>query len=102
MLRRSLVFSCFFCLLISAAPAHTITPYQRPSAATGAMLDQARSPHPRVSPDGRWLLLVESPPMPTIAELAKPMLRLGGTRISPRTNSLFSPSPAVKLTLLDL
>jgi dipeptidyl aminopeptidase/acylaminoacyl peptidase len=44
---------------------------------------------------------MEQPAMPTIAELSQPMLRLGGTRINPRTSSVFNPQGFTRLTLID-
>ena len=102
MFKRLLPLFLVLCIAAGGAGAQTATPYQRPSEDIVAMLDAARLPQPHVSPDARWLLLAEQPPMPTIAELAQPMLRLGGTRISPRSNSLFNPSSVVKLSLVDV
>src|SRR5439155_1480636 len=43
-------------------------------------------------PDRAWILLVEQRSMPTVAELARPWLRLAGSRINPRTNGPRQPS----------
>ena len=42
-----------------------------------------------LSPDGKQMLLIESAPMPEIADLARPMLRLAGLRIDPQSHSKF-------------
>ena len=90
-------------LIISAtAFAQTATQYRQPSPEIVKMLEAPPFPASQISPDGRWMLLSERPAMPSIADLAQPMLRLAGTRISPRTNSSFPYQNINKLTLLDL
>ncbi|HKC41572.1 MAG TPA: prolyl oligopeptidase family serine peptidase, partial [Gemmatimonadales bacterium] len=56
-------------------------------------------PAASVSPDRQWLLLLEQRSMPTIAELAQPMLRLAGNRINPRTTGPQLPGPITALVL---
>lgn len=65
--------------------------YQRAPEAIAAVIDAKPSPMVRLSPDGRWMLLVERVAMPPVADLAQPMLRLGGARINPATNAPFGP-----------
>jgi dipeptidyl aminopeptidase/acylaminoacyl peptidase len=91
-----------FCILIATAAAQSATQYKQPSAEIVKMLEAPPFPASEVSPDGRWMLLSERPAMPSIADLAQPMLRLAGTRISPRTNSQFAGQNINKLTLVDL
>src|SRR5215216_7532682 len=81
--------------------AQTDVAYRQPSKDIVAMLDATRFPQSQVSPDGRWLLLMEQPAMPAIAELSRPMLRLAGTRISPRTNGASNHQGFTRLTLVD-
>ncbi|MGH7672770.1 MAG: TolB family protein, partial [Gemmatimonadales bacterium] len=52
-----------------------------------------------MSPDRAWLLLLEQRSMPSIAELAQPMLRLTGSRINPRTTGPQLPGPITGLVL---
>jgi dipeptidyl aminopeptidase/acylaminoacyl peptidase len=52
-----------------------------------------------VSPDGKWLLLLERAGLPSIAEVAAPELRLAGARIDPVVNG---PSRVNYLTGLKL
>ena len=52
-----------------------------------------------MSPDRQWLLLLEQRSMPTIAELAQPMLRLAGNRINPRTTGPQLPGAITGLVL---
>lgn len=62
------------------------TPYRTPPQVIVDILDAPPLPVASVSPDRQWLVLLEQRSMPTIAELAQPMLRLAGARINPVTN----------------
>jgi dipeptidyl aminopeptidase/acylaminoacyl peptidase len=62
------------------------TPYQQPPAPIAQMLDAAPVPAVEPSPDGRWLLILDRPALPSIEEVAAPVLRLAGDRINPRTS----------------
>jgi dipeptidyl aminopeptidase/acylaminoacyl peptidase len=57
--------------------------YHLPPPAIVAVLDAAPTPDVDVSPDGRWMLVIERPSMPSIAELARPWIGLAGERIDP-------------------
>ncbi|MEO8678161.1 MAG: hypothetical protein ABI665_03890, partial [Vicinamibacterales bacterium] len=50
------------------------------------ILDAPPPPTAELSPSRDTMVLLERASMPTIAELAQPMLRLAGVRINPRTN----------------
>jgi dipeptidyl aminopeptidase/acylaminoacyl peptidase len=102
MRKRLLFIFVTLCMINATALAQTAAQYKQPSPEIVKMLEASPFPTSQVSPDGRWMLLRESPAMPSIADLAQPMLRLAGTRISPRTNSSFSPQNINKLTLVDL
>jgi dipeptidyl aminopeptidase/acylaminoacyl peptidase len=102
MRNRVVLFIAILCIANLAANAQTATKYQQPSADIVAMLDAGPFPQSNLSSDGRWLLLMERPAMPAIADLAQPMYRLGGARISPRTNSAFMTQGMTRLTLKDL
>ena len=60
--------------------------YQQPPAPIADILDARPTPAASVSPDQKTLALFQRSNLPTIAELAEPMLRLGGYRINPRNN----------------
>ncbi|MCY2960931.1 MAG: prolyl oligopeptidase family serine peptidase [Planctomycetota bacterium] len=79
--------SCHALALLSLsalAPAATAQEgYRLPPPEIVAVLDAAPTPDVDVSPDGRWLLFVERPAMPSIAEVARPWLGLAGARIDP-------------------
>ena len=76
--------------LLLAAPALAQTPggsvYQQPPAPIADILDARPTPSASVSPDQTTLALYQRSNLPTISELAEPMLRLGGYRINPRNN----------------
>src|SRR5213593_3699580 len=71
--------------LLSTTALSAQTPYRTPPQVIVDILDAPLLPVANVSPDRQWLLLLEQRSMPTIAELAQPMLRLAGSRINPRT-----------------
>ena len=76
-------------LMLMAAPAfaQTAAPtYQQPPAPIADILDAAPTPSASVSPDRSTLVLFQRSNLPSIAELAEPMVRLGGYRINPRNN----------------
>src|SRR6266516_1212563 len=89
-----------FCLaLLSATRLAAQTPYRTPPQVIVDILDAPPLPSASMSPDRQWLLLLEQRSMPTIAELAQPMLRLAGNRISPRTTGPQLPGPITGLVL---
>lgn len=98
---RLVLFLTLFCIS-AAVQAQTAAEYKRPSADIVSMLEASPFPQSSVSPDGRWMMLIERAGMPSIADMAQPMYRLAGTRINPRTNSQFQPLGANKLILVDL
>jgi dipeptidyl aminopeptidase/acylaminoacyl peptidase len=71
-------------VLPAALPAQQA--YKTPPQAIVDILDAPPLPAASLSPDRRWLLLMEQPSMPSIADLSRPMLRLAGVRIDPGTN----------------
>jgi dipeptidyl aminopeptidase/acylaminoacyl peptidase len=81
----------FAALLIVAtailAIAQTNAPrYQLPPRHVVDAFDAAPLPQAILSPSKKTLALLYRRPYPTIAELSRPMLRLAGARINPRTN----------------
>ncbi len=74
-------FASFVIFTLASASAQD--GYRTPPPEMVAVLDAAPTPDVEVSPDGRWLLLVERPSMPSIAEVARPWIGLAGSRIDP-------------------
>lgn len=60
--------------------------YKLPPKEVIDILDAPPTPQASVNPQGRLLLLSEFDPMPSMAELSRPILRLAGMRIVPQTN----------------
>jgi Dipeptidyl aminopeptidases/acylaminoacyl-peptidases len=73
-------------VLSSPVLAQEATPYQQPPAPIAEILDSQPTPTASLSPDRATLALFDRSNLPPIAELAEPMLRLGGYRINPRNN----------------
>ncbi len=92
------VFAVSLACLLSARLAAQ-QPYKLPPQVIVDILDTPPLPAASVSPDRQWLLLLEQRSMPTIAELAQPMLRLAGNRINPRTTGPQLPGPITGLVL---
>ena len=61
--------------------------YQVPSQAIVDMIDAPQVPQTLLSPNRDWLLLLERPALPPVAELAQPEIRIAGMRINPRNNN---------------
>ena len=76
---------------VAALGAPCLTPlgaqsgYRQPPEPIRSILDAPPTPLMVPSPDRRWLLQLERPSLPSIAELSAPELGLAGQRIDPRT-----------------
>jgi dipeptidyl aminopeptidase/acylaminoacyl peptidase len=69
----------FFILPVNAQDAG----YQKPPKQIQDLVEAPLTPAVRLSPDGKYLLLLAQQGYPSIAELAQPELRLAGLRINP-------------------
>jgi len=87
------------CLALLSGTLSAQTPYKTPPQVIVDILDAPPLPMASVSPDRQWLWLLEQRSMPTIAELAAPMLRLAGNRINPRTTGPQLPGGITGLVL---
>jgi dipeptidyl aminopeptidase/acylaminoacyl peptidase len=87
------------CLAVLGSTLSAQTPYKTPPQVIVDILDAPPLPVASISPDRQWLLLLEQRSMPTIAELAAPMLRLAGNRINPRTTGPQLPGGITGLVL---
>ena len=76
--------------------------YKLPPTEVVELLDAAPAPSMRLSPDRRWAVLVEGKAMPSLAEVARPMLRLAGMRIDPAASERYRTGYDVGLVLRDL
>lgn len=73
-------------VLRAQTPSPNATGYLLPPRAIVDILDAAPPPAAELGPARDVVALLERASMPSIAELAQPMLRLAGVRINPRTN----------------
>ena len=71
--------------------AEEATGYRKPPPEVQQVLDAPPTPLVSLSPDRRWMMLVQPASYPGIADLAAPMLRLAGLRINPQTNGPHRP-----------
>ena len=80
-----------FVLIVAAAILAIFTsgqaPYKLPPKEVIAILDAPPFPRAVLSPQGDLMLLAEYLAMPRISDLAQPLLRIAGLRITPRTDS---------------
>lgn len=88
----------------SAAPvvAQPAGGYREPVAELKAIVDAPRAPQVALSPRRDLLALQQVPPLPSIALVAQPELRLAGLRINPRTYAPSRFSFASDLWLMDV
>ncbi len=87
-------------ILADAADAQTA--YRKPPKAVADILDAPPTPAVSLSPDRQSLALVTSSRYPAIADLAEPMLRLAGLRISPKTNGPARPPRVTAIALMPV
>jgi dipeptidyl aminopeptidase/acylaminoacyl peptidase len=59
--------------------------YKLPPPEIVKMLDAPATPSVQISPDAQWMLLVERPAMPSIADVARPWIGLAGVRVDPKS-----------------
>lgn len=63
--------------------------YMEPPGEIKALVDAVPTPAVSISPDGKRMLLLQSPGYPSLAEVSEPELRVAGYRVNPKT---FGPS----------
>ncbi|MDE0032071.1 MAG: prolyl oligopeptidase family serine peptidase [Deltaproteobacteria bacterium] len=89
-------------LLPLPSPLAAQDAYRIPPADIVDILEAAPFPQAVVSPSGDWMILAHSESMPGIEDLAAPMLRLAGRRISPVTNGMHAAPPFFRFSVVDL
>jgi dipeptidyl aminopeptidase/acylaminoacyl peptidase len=91
------------CGFFNPASAQANLSYQEPPRAIEALVDVRPTPLAQVSPvdpsGKKWLVIDYRSGLPTVADLARPELRLAGLRFNPRTNG---PSRGGYFTALGL
>jgi dipeptidyl aminopeptidase/acylaminoacyl peptidase len=88
------------CSLGPLAVAAEDLAYQEPPREIVDIVDARRTPAALPSPGGDWLLLLERPPHPSIAQLAERELRLAGLRIRPANDGPSRTMPFLGMELL--
>lgn len=88
--------------LFIAAQVFAQQPYKLPPKEVVDILDAPPTPSVLDSPAGDMLALVEYEPMPSIADLSQPILRIAGVRIAPAINSRQVLSFGTSLSLKDV
>ncbi len=76
--------------------------YRLPPVALQDIVDAARAPALSLSPRRDIVAVVQTPPLPGIAEVAQPELKLAGLRINPRTCASSRFSFGADLALLEV
>lgn len=71
----------------AAAERAPATGWKVPPPEIVALLDAPPTPGVDFSPDARWMLLIERPAMPSLAEVNRPWIGLAGRRIDPQLNA---------------
>lgn len=88
--------------IVAQAPTTTKSTYLTPPKAIAEVMDAAPLPAVSVSPTHDRLVLSERRSMPGIAEVAAPMLRIGGMRINPKTNGMHNPGGTTGIVFKSL
>lgn len=106
-IRFSRALAVLLLALAPAAPGRAATSdagvYHLPPQVLVDIVDAPPTPPPtRLDPRREWVLLLEQPNLPPVADLAERELRLGGLRIRPRTSGPSRTSFASGLKLLRL
>ena len=76
--------------------------YQKPPAKIVEIMMASPTPSVSISPDGATIVLTERPGMPTIEDLSREELRIGGLRIDPAVNGPSRQSYATGISLMNI
>lgn len=77
-------------------------PYRRPPAEILDVLNAPELPTTQASPDGEWLLVTTPVRYPPIEDRSRPLLKMAGARLDPRTGGFHTPSTSVAPHLLHV
>lgn len=84
------------------APSPGGAPWREPSAEVVEILDAPPTPQASLSPDGRYLLLIERPAMPSLVDVMRPWVGLAGVRVDVAAGARHATSYDSGLVLSDL
>ncbi len=76
--------------------------YQKPPEDIVKIMTASPTPSVSISPDGSTIVLTERPGMPSIEDLSREELRLGGLRIDPAVNGPSRRSYATGITIVNI
>ncbi len=97
---------CLSILLLTtlsfATAGNDMARYQQPPQPMIDMVDAPLVPETSLSPTNEWLMLLERPALPSVAELSQPELRLAGLRINPRNNDQSRNNNATNIRFIRL
>ncbi len=85
-LTAAVVIPLFFGVTMTV---HGQEPYRLPPKEVVDIIDAKLDPGISLSPDTNWMLLIDRTAMPSIEDVSRRMLRLGGMRIDPAGNCQF-------------
>jgi len=74
--------------------------YRTPDQTLVDIVDALPTPSVSLAPDNEWMLLMQAPSLPPIAELAERELKLAGMRIKPQINGPSRTYPYIDLSLM--
>jgi len=89
-------------LVLSVCSLAGQDPYRKAPPEIQKVLDAPLTPSLSLAPDGTHALLTEMRRYPPVKDLARPMLRLAGARIDPRTGGPHNPPRMKSLAVMDL
>jgi len=87
MMRKSFLVSLMAFIFLACSLLLAQEPYKLPPKEVIDIVDAPPPPMAIINPSGDIMLLAEYRAVPSIADLAQPLLRLAGTRITPKYNS---------------
>lgn len=93
------VLSIWITGILSAQESLT---YQLPPQAIIDVVDAPATPSTSIAPDNGSIAFIDNPGLPSLPDLAREELRLGGMRIDPLTNGPSRRSHGVGITLTDI
>ena len=94
--------------IIAVAAAPLIAPllaqsgYQQPPDVVARILDAPATPTAQPSPDKQFMVLLERPGLPSIAEISAPEHRLAGIRLNPRNSGPSRQNPARGMSVVSM
>ncbi|MBL8843280.1 MAG: S9 family peptidase [Planctomycetes bacterium] len=94
--------ACTAFALAAPLPALPADGWKQPPPAIARVVEAPPAPAIVIDPTRTWLLQVEATSLPPLADLARPMERLAGTRVDPASNGPHRPRRYVGLTLVRL